>query len=356
MARPRFSAHRRAVDRHTDVAGHGFHRGGVSVSAKHFPGHGDTSNDTHLGPARLSATMATLTERELVPFAAAIEAGADAILTAHVVADAVDSTPASLSALWNEHLRNAMHFDGVIITDALDMDAVAEGRGNAGVADAAVRALRSGADLLCLGSNFDEPMTTTIIDRIAGALDDGQVHRTALERSGARVVRLRRPPSPPATGATAAARLVAEQAIVVDGDLPAGPYAVLECRPPGSMACFNVAWGLADALGDRGWPVALVTESDPIDPAVAAFLDQSGELPVLVVVRDACVHRWQTAVIDAVVRARPSSVVVVELGWPGARRPGCAAYVVSHGAARASSRAVVDRPSSGLSSPGARES
>ena len=330
------------VSRHVVAAVGGFHRGGVSVSAKHFPGHGDTSTDTHLGPARLTATMATLKQRELAPFAAAIEAGADAILTAHVVADAVDSAPVSLSASWTEHLRGAMNFDGVIITDALDMQAVAEGRGIAGVADAAVHALRAGADLLCLGSNFDDAMTSTVIDRLVAALDDGRLHRASLERSSERIIRLRRPLRPPTARTTGAAQEVAEGAIVIDGQLPAGPFAVLECRPPGSMACFNVAWGIADELGKRGWPVALLTDADPIEPACAALLDRSGELPVLVVVRDACVHQWQSAVIDAVLRLRPNSAVV-EFGWPSVHRPGGAAFVVTHGAARVSAGAVIDQ-------------
>ena len=113
------------VTRHVVASIAGFHRGGVSVCAKHFPGHGDTSEDTHLGGARLSAPMDTLSRRELVPFAASIEAGVDAILTAHIVADALDESPASVSAAWTDHLRD-MGFDGVIITDALDMEALAE--------------------------------------------------------------------------------------------------------------------------------------------------------------------------------------------------------------------------------------
>ena len=83
--------------------------------------------------------------------AAAIEAGVDSILTAHVVADAVDDAPVSVSRFWSDHLR-AMGFEGAIITDALDMDAVAEGRAIAGVADAAVRALGAGADTCGGGS------------------------------------------------------------------------------------------------------------------------------------------------------------------------------------------------------------
>ena len=319
------------VSRHVVAAIEGFQRGGVSVSAKHFPGHGDTSADTHLGPALVTASMATLTGRELAPFAAAIDAGVDAILTAHLIAGAFDHLPVSISESWTAHLRRAMGFDGVIITDALDMDAVAEGRGIAGVADAAVRALRAGADFLCLGSNFDESMTNTVIDVVVAALDNAQVERPQLERSRKRIATFRRPRSSitsPREAETRAARIVAEQAIVVEGDLPPGAFAVVECRPRASMACFNVSWGIADELGERGWAIALLGESDPIEPACAALLDAAGELPVLVVVRDACVHPWQIEVIDVLVNARPTSVVVVELGWPSSHPVRCAAYVV----------------------------
>jgi beta-N-acetylhexosaminidase len=334
------------VSRHVVAAIEGFQAGGISACAKHFPGHGDTSADTHLGPARVSATMTTLTERELVPFAAAIDAGVDAILTAHLVADALDVVPVSISARWTQHLRVALGFDGAIITDALDMDAVAEGRGIAGVADAAVRALLAGADLLCLGSNFDDAMTSTVIDRVASALGDADIKRDWLERSCERIALLRRPePTRIASNTSfkgAAAQLVAERAIVIDGELPCGPFAVVECRPPGSMACFNVTWGIADALRKRGWPTAMIMASDHIASVCAAVLDAAGEMPILVVVRDTCVHPWQATVIDVLVAARPRSVVVVELGWPSDRPAGIVASVLTHGAARSSAQAVID--------------
>jgi len=330
------------VARHVVAAIDGFHRGGVAVAAKHFPGHGDTTSDTHHHTARVAGTIAELAERELVPFAAAIDAGADAILTAHVVAAALDDAPTSLSARWNDHLRG-MGFDGVIITDALDMDAVADGQGVAGVADAAVQALRAGADLLCLGSNFDAAMTKLVIDRVVAGLKDGHLDRTLLEHSRKRIVALH--PSPRAAVATSndAARRAADAAITIDGPLPIGPYTVLECRPPGNMACFNVAWGLADTLRERGWRVAFLTAADPIDAICTAELDAAGDMPVLVVVRDVGTHPWQTKVIAAAAQARPHAVVAVEFGWPSADRVDGVVYIVTHGAARSSALAVLDR-------------
>lgn len=337
-----FGATASLVSRHVVAAIEGFHRGGVAISAKHFPGHGDTTADTHLGPARLTATTDELTGRELVPFASAIGAGVDAILTAHVVADAVDTVPASLSATWTEHLRGAMGFEGVIITDALDMEAVAEGRGYLGVADAAVRALAAGADLLCLGSNFDGAMTSTVIDHIVDALEHDRLSPQSLERSRQRIIDLHRHDPAPPPSSSEAAREVARRAVLIDGPVPEGPFVVLECRPPGSMACFNVAWGVADDLRERGWPVAVLTASDRIASILAAEVGAAGDMPVLVVVRDACVHPWQIEVIDAAVRAHPRAIVVVELGWPSLPRSPEFTTVVSHGAARSSARAVLD--------------
>lgn len=221
------------------------------------------------------------------------------------------------------------------------------------VADAAVRALGAGADFLCLGSNFDDSMTTAVIDRVVAAIDDGMLDRNQLERSCGRIARLRRSlsslgtsPLSPTTFDPTAAQQVAERAIVVDGQLPAGPFAVLECRPPGSMACFNVSWGIAEALGERGWQATSITESDPIEATCDAVLRAAGDMPIVVVVRDACVHTWQTAVVEAMVGAlvdAQQSAVVVELGWPGDRPRGAAAFVVTHGAARSSAQAVIDR-------------
>ncbi|MCU1368316.1 MAG: glycoside hydrolase, family 3 domain protein [Ilumatobacteraceae bacterium] len=331
------------VNRHVAAAVTGFRSGGVSVCAKHFPGHGDTSEDTHLGTARIDATMDLLERRELLPFAAAIDAGAEAVLTAHLVAPALDSAPVSLSAAWSHHLRSTMGFEGVIITDALDMDGVAEGRGIRGVADAAVRALAAHADMLCLGSNFDAVMTEVVIDEVALALAEGRLDRDRLLASRKRIAGLRRerPLRPRLEHASNAARRVAQAAVVVDGHIPAGPFAVLECRPRLSMASFNVAWGVAADLGAFGWQTTAIAESDDLAAACSSFVCRAGDAPIAVVVRDAGVHTWQRDVIARCAASCPA-LVVVELGWPSPQPPECGAYVITHGAARVSAQVVID--------------
>jgi len=335
------------VARHAVAAVDGFRSAGLAVCLKHYPGHGDTSADTHLEPARITASLDEMAARELVPFGAAIARGADAVLTAHLVADALDGAPVSLSARWTEHLRRTTGFSGVVITDALDMDAVALGRGIDGVADAAVTALAAGADLLCLGSNFDDVMTETVINATAAALASGGLDRSALCQSASRIANLRHRAQAndgeEASDAVDAARIVASRAIHVDGPVPPGPYSVLECRPRLSMACFNVRWGVAEELAELGWPTATITAKDPVEERCTRFVHEAGNRPVLVVVRDAEVHAWQRDVVQRIVALRPVAVVVVEMGWPSADPVPGAIHVVTYGASRSSADALIGR-------------
>ena len=135
---------------------------------------------------------------------------------------------------------------------------------------AAVHALQARADFLCLGSNFDEAMTNTVIERVVAALDSELLDRAQLElEPGAHRHVARCPRTEILDVESLAGVLVAHQAVAIEGQLPTGPFAVLECRPPGSMACFNVSWGIADGLRAHGWPATTITASDPIDTVCA---------------------------------------------------------------------------------------
>ncbi|MFN0165164.1 MAG: glycoside hydrolase family 3 protein [Bryobacteraceae bacterium] len=122
----------------------------VLTTAKHFPGHGDTTVDSHLNIATVSADRARLDSLELVPFRAAIAAGVDSVMTAHLSVPAIEDPglPATLSRkMLTGLLRGDLKFQGLIVTDALEMGGVAKGF-SAG--DAAVRALEAGADILLM--------------------------------------------------------------------------------------------------------------------------------------------------------------------------------------------------------------
>ncbi|WP_324275572.1 glycoside hydrolase family 3 protein [Blastococcus brunescens] len=122
-----------AVARHGVAYVRGLQSAGVAATAKHFPGHGATTVDSHLGLPTIDADAATFRRRELPPFAAAVRAGVDLVMTSHVVFSALDARPATLSRrLLVDLLRTELGFAGVVVTDALDMAGVRAAHGVAG--------------------------------------------------------------------------------------------------------------------------------------------------------------------------------------------------------------------------------
>ena len=122
----------------------------VLVTAKHFPGHGDTATDTHLNLATITGDIPRLEEVEWTPFRAAIASGVDSIMSAHIAVPALDAPnlPATLSPkILHGILREELGFKGIIVTDALEMGGIAQGFS---VGDASVRALEAGADALVM--------------------------------------------------------------------------------------------------------------------------------------------------------------------------------------------------------------
>ena len=128
----------------------GLEAAGVAAVAKHFPGHGDTATDSHLALPTVGADLARLNAVELPPFAALVEAGVPAVMTAHVTFPVLDpDLPATLSpAALTELLRGELGFEGLIVTDFMDMRAIAD---NYGPGEAAVLSVIAGADLVLLG-------------------------------------------------------------------------------------------------------------------------------------------------------------------------------------------------------------
>jgi beta-glucosidase-like glycosyl hydrolase len=121
--------------------------GGALACAKHFPGHGRTTVDSHIALPVVSASAATLRETDLLPFRIAVESGVASIMTAHVAYPAMDPSgfPATMSAAVLDELRTGMRFDGLVVSDALIMDGALAGRRES---DAAVEAIAAGVDLL----------------------------------------------------------------------------------------------------------------------------------------------------------------------------------------------------------------
>jgi len=162
---------------------HSDKRNYVLTTAKHFPGHGDTAVDTHLSLAQVTAGRERLEALELVPFRAAIQAGVDSIMTAHVAVPALapPDVPATLSpAILTGLLRDELGFKGLVITDALGMGAIVNGFG---AGEAAVRALEAGADALLMPADAD-----AAIRAVVAAVGSGQLSRQRIRASVEKVL------------------------------------------------------------------------------------------------------------------------------------------------------------------------
>ncbi|WP_297080923.1 glycoside hydrolase family 3 N-terminal domain-containing protein [uncultured Demequina sp.] len=173
-----------AVAATVDAAVAGFVDAGVTPVIKHFPGHGSVTTDSHQALPVQSATVAELAARDLVPFASAIEAGAPAIMMGHIAVAEWGVGPATLEPAAYAHLREEMGFDGVIVTDALNMGAVQSGRA---AGSAAVEALVAGADVLLMS-----PDPAAARAAIVEAVRAGDVSRDRLDEAAARVILLSR--------------------------------------------------------------------------------------------------------------------------------------------------------------------
>ena len=157
---------------------------GLLTAAKHFPGHGDTEQDSHLTLPSVTASQWRLETVELVPFHAAIAAGVDAIMTAHLAVPALAEDaglPATLSpAILTELLRRRMGFRGLVVTDGLMMDGIREGRS---VGEVAVEAVEAGADILLM-----PPNATEAIDAVVAAVESGRIDEERIDASVRRIL------------------------------------------------------------------------------------------------------------------------------------------------------------------------
>jgi beta-N-acetylhexosaminidase len=157
---------------------------GVAACGKHFPGHGDTSQDSHLHLPRLPHSMDRLGRVELPPFEAAVRAGVSMIMTAHVIFEPLDSKyPATMSRpVLHGLLRERLGFNGVVITDGLEMKAIAA---NFSTDELVTRGVNAGIDLFAPCEESD--LRDRAIDALIKAVERGEVSRERLEESGRRI-------------------------------------------------------------------------------------------------------------------------------------------------------------------------
>src|SRR5882762_4027678 len=164
----------------------GLQNNGMLATLKHFPGHGDTDADSHLGLPAIRVDYARLDSVELVPFRAGIEAGAQVVMSAHIAFPAfTGETPATLSAaMLTGVLRDSLKFKGLVVTDALQMGAIVA---KYGAGEAAVRAFEAGSDLLLMPADPDSAIGSMLV-----ALQTGRLTTARLDASVRRMLEIKR--------------------------------------------------------------------------------------------------------------------------------------------------------------------
>jgi beta-N-acetylhexosaminidase len=317
-----FGSDPQLVARHVAAFVEGMQSVGIAACVKHFPGHGETVADSHLELPSSDASLEVLRERALPPFAAAVEAGARAVMTAHIRFAAFGDEPATLNQAAIGFLRAELGFEGVVMTDALEMQGAG---GPEGIERSAVRALAAGADALCLGADLTPGEVAGVHDAIVSAVREGALAEERLVEAAGRVAELAAWTSPRPLVDRGVGAEAARRALRVEGD-PAGRNPlVVELRPEPTIAAGPAGHGLGELLGAE---TVRLHEGDRLP-----LLD--ADRPLVLVLRDAHRHPWQRELVIP-------GAIVVETGVPGWRPDRVRAFVATHGPGRANLRAAAE--------------
>ncbi|MBC7298773.1 MAG: glycoside hydrolase family 3 protein [Demequina sp.] len=319
-----FGADVGVVARHTAAWVRGVESTGVASCAKHFPGHGSTVLDSHLAAPRIDVDAQTLEARELPPFVAAIAAGTQAIMTAHIVVPALDPEfPATFSRpILRDLLRGRMGFTGVVVSDALDMAGASASRG---IPAAAVAALHGGCDLLCIGTANTGEQLRAIAAAVEDAVNAGEVDEAEASAAAGRVATLgermaHARSAAPESGPLKRGVVPGVTAAVVASAFEVSPHAKVFLGQNTPISLIRLETAPSAAVGASPWgPFAvpgvevIVTATPKTDPQDIADAVPVRSLAV-VVGRDNHRHAVARPVVDAL-KAR-HDVVVVDMGWP----------------------------------------
>ncbi|QFY09000.1 glycoside hydrolase family 3 protein [Nonomuraea phyllanthi] len=345
-----FGGDRAHVARHTAAWIEGLQETGVSACAKHFPGHGLSGTDAHLGTPVIDLSRDELVEHYLDPFRAAVAAGADSVMVSHPRVPALDEAPASISpAVVTGLLRDELGFDGVVITDALEMRGVAD---VAPLPEAAVRALRAGADALCLGAWAYGEQVRIAVRAITEAVRAGELPVARLEQAVGRLARLRRRgASRPGARDDGLGLRLARRALRLTGDprLRGAATLVVRLEPAASPASGDGPGHVESLLATPGRTVERVavaagTYNGPgiVHAAIAEFRDEYGAAgDVVVVVRSPHRYAWQELVLDRILATTPGAVVL-DMGFVHRDFSAARGWVRTYGASRVCAVAAVE--------------
>ncbi|MFE1959462.1 glycoside hydrolase family 3 protein [Streptomyces sp. NPDC059479] len=360
-----FGADPALVARHTAAYVEGLQSAGVAACTKHFPGHGDTAVDSHHAMPRIDVDLDTVHARDLLPFRAAIAAGSKCVMSAHILLPALDpNRPATLSPqILTGLLREELGFEGLIVTDGMEMQAIAA---TYGIERGSVLAIAAGADAICVGGGLaDEDTVLRLRDALVAAVRSGDLPEERLADAAARVrgladwtlrARGARGASEPGADSqegtapgTAIGLVAARRALRVTGSakpLDTAPF-VAAFTPVANIAVGDeTPWGVAAELGRLLPGTETVSYSGAgiagtgTDALVARVLAAAGDRTVVAVVRDVHRHAWMADALDALLAARPETVVV-EMGLNEAEPRG-ALHIATYGAARVCGQAAAE--------------
>ncbi|MGW3631530.1 glycoside hydrolase family 3 protein [Streptomyces sp. NPDC005122] len=357
-----FGADTGLVARHTAAYVTGLQSAGVAACTKHFPGHGDTAVDSHHALPRIDADLPVLQARELAPFRAAIAAGTRAVMSAHILVPALDpDRPATLSRrILTGLLREELGYEGLIVTDGMEMQAIAA---TYGIERGSVLAIGAGADAICVGGGLaDDETVRRLRDALVSAVRTGELAEERLADAAARVRALARWTTTASArdakdagagsgasggsaggGAAEIGLVAARRALRVTSSAPytpltGAPY-VAALTPVANIAVGDeTPWGVAAELA-RLVP-GTETGGFAGDDAAAEVLAAAGSRRIVAVVRDEHRHAWMATALDILLAARPDTIVV-EMGVPQAPPRG-APHIATHGAARVCGRAAAE--------------
>jgi beta-N-acetylhexosaminidase len=293
------------VARYVEATVRGLREGGILSTAKHFPGHGDTETDSHLALPTITAPWPRFDSLELVPFRAAIAAGVDAVMSAHIALPALDGgerragtlSPAVLTGI----LRDSLDFRGLVTTDALDMGAIAR---EIGPEEATLRAFEAGSDLLLMPGNIP-----AAIDAMVRAVASGRISVARLDQSVRRVLELK-----------LRMGLFSERLVDLDRveQVVANPEFLATARRITEQALVLLKDSLATVERLRRTPgrlaVVAVSERRSLGGVLAAELRGAGYTVDLVQVGSEP-NAEERARVDAAIRGAPVTILATAVRW-----------------------------------------
>jgi beta-N-acetylhexosaminidase len=298
----------------------GLESGGIAAVFKHFPGHGATAEDTHERMPAIELAAELVRERHVAPFAAAIAAGARAIMLGHLDVRAFDpGTPATVSPrIVGDLLRGALGFTGACFTDCLQMKAIAD---TIGTARAAVRAIAAGVDCALISHSLD--VARAARDAIVDAVERGELTREGLAEAAGRLAALRLQPALPAVDEFAA-RDAARRAVTIVR-APATGILPLKKNEPVTVISFEgvARTGVEGVMGRPSLSLALrrravrsellrvelEPDAEMVENLVSLLAMQPGRR-VLLLARAAIRHAGQRRALQALLRVAPAATVV----------------------------------------------